>query len=53
MNFTYDEDVIRVVVLDISGVYSQIFDEIYCKNNEYQNIVDKYNTLNKYKVIKI
>lgn len=53
MNFTYDEDVIRVVILDISGVYSQIFDEIYCKSNEYHNIVDEYSALSKYKVIKI
>lgn len=35
MNITYSDDIIRVVVLDISGVYAQIFDEIYCKEFEY------------------
>ena len=35
MNITYSDDIIRVVVLDVSGIYAQIFDEIYCKESEY------------------
>lgn len=53
MNITYSDDIIRVVVLDISGVYAQIFDEIYCKESEYSAIVEKLSVSSKYKVIKI
>lgn len=51
MNITYSDDIIRVVVLDTSGIYCQIFDEVYCKSNEYQDIVDKYSVSKKYKVV--
>ena len=53
MNITYGDDIIRVVVLDISGIYAQIFDEIYCNEFEYTAIVDKYSISSKYKVVKI
>mgnify|MGYP006976112828 FL=1 len=53
MNITYSDDIIRVVVLDISGVYAQIFNEIYCKESEYSAIVSKFGVSSKYKVVKI
>ena len=53
MNITYSDDIIRVVVLDVSGLYTQIYDEIYCKESEYSAIVDKFDVSSKYKVIKI
>lgn len=53
MNITYSDDIIRVVVLDISGVYAQIYDEVYCKESEYSAIMSKFGVSSKYKVIKI
>lgn len=53
MNITYSDDIIRVVILDISGLYTQIYDEIYCKESEYSAIVSKFGVSSKYKVIKI
>lgn len=29
-----DDDMVRVLVLDISGLYTQIYDEFWCYENE-------------------
>lgn len=33
---------IRVIVLDIAGTYSQIFDEFYCDKDEYDEKIKSY-----------
>ena len=53
MNITYGDNIMRVIILDISGVYAQIFDEVYCKRSEYKDLVDKYRMFKKYKVVLI
>lgn len=53
MNIIYSDDIIRVVVLDISGIYAQIFDEIYCKESEYSVIADKFTDQSKYKIVRL
>lgn len=53
MKTTYGDNIIRVVVLDISGLYTQIYDEIYCKESEYSGIIEKFSISSKYKVVKI
>ena len=51
MKVTYSDDIIRVVILDISGLYTQIYDEIYCQESEYSAIVSKFGVSSKYKVV--
>ena len=53
MKTTYGDNIIRVVVLDISGLYTQIYDEIYCNESEYLGIIEKFSVSSKYKVVKI
>lgn len=43
----------RVIVLDISGIYCQIYDEIYCSNERYKNILEEFGVSDKYKVVLI
>lgn len=48
-----NEDFIRVVILDTTGLYSQIYDEIYCDKNKYSEILEEFGGSDKYKVIKV
>lgn len=43
----------RVVILSVDGLYSQIYDEIYCDENKYQEILSEFGDSDKYKVINI
>lgn len=45
------EDLIRVVVLDISGVYTLIYDELYCSKEKYNDVLIKYDKSDKYKIV--
>ncbi len=36
----------RIIILDISGVYSQIYDEIYCDENN----TETYDKIKKYSI---
>lgn len=34
----------RIIILDISTLYAQIYDEIYCSENEVKDLVSNYNS---------
>lgn len=53
MKLQINDDLIRVVVLCIEGVYSQIYDELYCTKERYEEIVLEFGTSNKYRIIEI
>lgn len=44
---------IRVIVLDASSMYCQIFDEFYCNENEYDEKIKTYSSSKKLLFIKI
>lgn len=33
---------IRIIILDVSGMYSQIYDELYCREDELSEMIKKY-----------
>lgn len=46
----------RIIILDISGMYAQIYDEIYCELKDietYDYIKKQYSDNEKYLVIEI
>ena len=40
--FIEEMDMKRIIVLDTSGVYSQIYDEVYASGDEWKEIAAKY-----------
>lgn len=44
---------LRVVILSVDGLYSQIYDEIYCNQDRYNKILSEFGGSDKYKVIVI
>lgn len=40
--FREEMDMKRIIVLDTSGVYSQIYDEVYASGDEWKEIAAKY-----------
>ena len=53
MQLQLKNNLIRVVILSVDGLYSQIYDEIYCDENKYQEILSEFGGSDKYKVINI
>lgn len=51
MTVEIDEDVIRLLVLDVSGVYSQLVNEMYVAKDMEQEIKNQYSD-EKYMVVK-
>lgn len=51
MTVEIDKDMIRLLVLDVSGVYSSVVNETYVTKDEEQEIRSQY-TDKKYMVIK-
>lgn len=45
-----NDDIMRLTVLDISGVYSKIYDEIYIEKNKVDEIISKYD-LDTYRIV--
>lgn len=44
----------RIIILDISGMYSSIYDEIYCTIEEYKDKIAQYiNQKDKYTCVVI
>ena len=37
---------IRVIILDVSGTYCQIFDEFYCDEEDYDKKINTYSSDN-------
>lgn len=53
MKLQINDDLIRVVVLYVEGLYSQIYDELYCTKERYEEILLEFGTSNKYRIIKV
>lgn len=52
MELQLKNNLIRVVILSVDGLYSQIYDEIYCEQDRYNNeILKEFGGSDKYKVI--
>lgn len=48
-----EENIIRVVILVVNCIYSQIYDELYCSKERYNRLLSEYSDSDKYKVIVI
>ena len=53
MELQLKNDLIRVVILSVDGLYSQIYDEIYCNENKYQEILSEFGGSEKYRILVI
>lgn len=53
MKLQIKSNLLRVVILSVDGLYSQIYDEIYCDEKKYNEIISKFGSSDRYKVIKI
>ena len=53
MELQLKNNLIRVVILSVDGLYSQIYDEIYCDQDNYNKILAEFGGSDKYKVINI
>lgn len=53
MELQINEGLIRVVILDIDGLYTQIYDELYCSKERYNEILSGFGESNKYKIVVI
>ena len=48
-----EENIIRVVILAVNGIYAQIYDEVYCTKEKYNRLLSEYGDSDAYKVIVI
>lgn len=46
-------DALRVVILSIAGLYTQIYDELYCTEDRYQEILSEFGNSDEYKIVLI
>lgn len=53
MELQINNELIRVVILAIDGLYTQIYDELYCSNTQYNEILVEFGGSDKYKIIRI
>lgn len=53
MRSIISENLIHIVILDIGGVYTQIYDEWYFTFTELEKIKKDYSDINKFKIITI
>lgn len=53
MGLQMKSNLLMVGVLSVNGLYSQIYDEIYCDQNKYNEILVEFGDSDKYKVISI
>jgi hypothetical protein len=44
-------DVVRAVILDISGVYARIYDQGYFEQDAFENIKQKYSNPNIWRIL--
>ena len=51
MNVNIDENLVRVVVLDVSGVYAQIYDQGYFDRNTLEGIKKQYSDKELWRVL--
>lgn len=53
MELQINEGLIRVVILAIDSLYTQIYDELYCSKEKYNEILSKFGNSDKYKIVVI
>ena len=53
MELQLKNNLIRVVILSVDDLYSQIYDEIYCDENKYQEILSEFGGSEKYRILVI
>lgn len=51
MELQINEGLIRVVILSVDGIYTQIYDELYCSKEKYNKILSEYGNSDKYKIV--
>lgn len=51
MTFDIDENVVLVIILDVSGVYAQIYDQGYYHKNDIKDIQQKYSDAKHWRVL--
>lgn len=45
------ENLVRVVILAIDNIYTQIYDELYCSKQQYNEILSEFGESEKYKIV--
>ncbi len=53
MELQINKGLIRVVILAVDGLYTQIYDELYCFSDRYNEILTEFGDSDKYKIITI
>lgn len=53
MELQINEGLIRVLILDVDNLYTQIYDELYCSKERYNEILSEFGESNKYKIVVI
>lgn len=51
MTANIEDNLVRVIILDISGVYAQIHNQGYFKRISVLDIVEQYNDATKWRVV--
>lgn len=46
-------ELLRVVILDVSGVYIQIYDEIHCTKTRYQELLSEFGGSDRFRIFLI
>ena len=46
-----NENVVQVIILDISGIYAQIFDQRYVDKNIIDELKEKYSDKQRWRVV--
>lgn len=41
----------RVIILDISGIYTQIYDELYCTAEKYESLLENFVDSDRYRIV--
>ena len=53
MELQINEGLIRVLILDVDNLYTQIYDELYCSKERYNEILSEFGESNMYKIVVI
>ncbi len=53
MELQINDGLVRVVILAVDGLYTQIYDELYCSSERYKEILAELGDSRKYKIISI
>lgn len=53
MELQINEGLIRIVILVVDNLYTQIYDELYCSKEKYNEIFTEFSDSDRYKIVKI